>query len=251
MSIILWNKKYTETLNETLKRFRFEKPKYKNSKITYAGRLDPMAEGLLIILTDNDVYKKQEFLGLDKVYEVDFITGFSTDTYDILGLVTNKNFKKKNIVFSADFFQQFFKKYIRRFKQKYPPYSSKTVKGKPLFVWAKEKKINNIIIPEKEVEIYDIQYLLHEKVTISFFKENILSKIKNVNGDFRQNDIYDMWMKTLEDVPSGKNILIHKIRVHASSGTYMRSLINKIGIDIGSYSCVVKINRVKIGEKYF
>ena len=49
MAIIQWNKKYTETLDETLKRFRLEKPKFKDEKVTYAGRLDPMAEGLVMV----------------------------------------------------------------------------------------------------------------------------------------------------------------------------------------------------------
>ena len=80
MSIILWNKYDTETLAITLERFRMNNPEHQESKITYAGRLDPMAEGLLILLTDDDVHKKEEFIGLDKIYEVDFVLGVSTDS---------------------------------------------------------------------------------------------------------------------------------------------------------------------------
>lgn len=43
MSIIYFKKKYGETLAMMRSRFREEFPQFLNSKITYAGRLDPMA----------------------------------------------------------------------------------------------------------------------------------------------------------------------------------------------------------------
>ncbi|MEK7120642.1 MAG: hypothetical protein AAB840_00955, partial [Patescibacteria group bacterium] len=78
-------KKEGETPLERIRRFTTENPEYKNKKMTYAGRLDPMAEGVLIILTDEDVHIKDNFLRLDKEYEFEVLWAVSSDTHDILG----------------------------------------------------------------------------------------------------------------------------------------------------------------------
>jgi tRNA pseudouridine55 synthase len=60
--------------------------------------------------------------------------GFSTDTYDVLGRVMETgevgNIKPRDI-----------KKALNEFRgtvpQEYPPFSSKTVEGRPLFEWAR------------------------------------------------------------------------------------------------------------------
>ena len=46
----------------------------------------------------------------------------------------------------------------------FPPYSSYKIKGKPLFEWAREGKIKEIKIPEKEREIYKIKLLRFGKI---------------------------------------------------------------------------------------
>ena len=248
MAIIPWNKKYTETLAETLKRFRFEKPEYEHEKVTYAGRLDPMAEGLLILLTGNDVHKKEDFLGLDKVYEIDFICGPSTDTYDVLGLINNDSENLRQI--HIDKLEKEVKNYIKKYKQPYPPYSSKPVNGKPLFMWARENRLDEIKIPYKEVEVYDIKYIGHKHRNISSFKEEMLYSIRSVRGDFRQNDIADTWYNYFETQKT-KSISIYTIRVHASSGAYMRSIIQNIGKSLCINACTLKITRTSIGDYSF
>src|SRR3989344_2297636 len=79
-------KKEGQTPLEAMEEFRKENLEYKDQKMTYAGRLDPMAEGVLLILTGDDCKEKQKYLGLNKEYEFEILWGFQTDTYDILGL---------------------------------------------------------------------------------------------------------------------------------------------------------------------
>src|SRR3989344_2406007 len=74
-----------ETPLERLSNF-LRKEKIKE-KAAYMGRLDPMAEGVLLIATGDDIKKREEFLNLDKEYEFSALFGFSTDTYDILGKI--------------------------------------------------------------------------------------------------------------------------------------------------------------------
>ena len=69
-----------------IKALKEKYPELKNEKMTYAGRLDPLAEGALLILAGNAVHEKEKYLKLDKEYEGEILFGFTTDTYDILGL---------------------------------------------------------------------------------------------------------------------------------------------------------------------
>ena len=78
-----------ETPLECIERFRRANPEYKNVPMSYAGRLDPMAEGVLIILAGEANKKKSDFLSLDKEYTFDVLFGFSTDTYDVLGVMAD------------------------------------------------------------------------------------------------------------------------------------------------------------------
>ena len=67
--VILLNKKEGETPLECINRAKEEGIIPKDEKATYAGRLDPMAEGLLIVLTGESVHKKEEYLKLSKEYK--------------------------------------------------------------------------------------------------------------------------------------------------------------------------------------
>ena len=53
--------------------------------MTYAGRLDPMASGLLIVLAGEETKNKEKYLNLDKEYLFEVLFGFKTVTYDFLG----------------------------------------------------------------------------------------------------------------------------------------------------------------------
>lgn len=82
--ILLLNKKEGETLLEALENFRAKNKKYKDVKMTYAGRLDPLVPGLLLVLTEGATKQKEKYLGLSKEYKFSVLFGFATDTHDIL-----------------------------------------------------------------------------------------------------------------------------------------------------------------------
>ena len=113
-------------------------------KYSYAGRLDPMARGQMIILQDKECKSKDNYLNLDKEYEFEILLGYQTDTFDILGKIQNSF--SKNIPKILDFNLT---KYLGQQEQYYPPYSSKVVNKKPLWLWSKENRLNEIEIPKK------------------------------------------------------------------------------------------------------
>ncbi len=87
-----------ETPLECLERFRKNNPEYKDEKMTYAGRLDPLAKGVLLVLVGEECKNKEKYLCLDKEYEVDVLFGFATDTYDVLGIpLASRTDAKKSI----------------------------------------------------------------------------------------------------------------------------------------------------------
>jgi tRNA U55 pseudouridine synthase TruB len=83
--ITLW-KEIGETPLEVLENFKEENPKYKNEKFAYAGRLDPMAEGKLLVLVGDTCKEREKYLNLDKEYEFEILLGFKSDTKDLLGM---------------------------------------------------------------------------------------------------------------------------------------------------------------------
>src|SRR3989344_5427873 len=138
--IIVLDKKEGETPLAALERFRKSIPKYKNAKdvrMTYAGRLDPMASGLLLILAGDETKKKEKSLALTKEYDFTVLFGFSTDTYDILGKVTHSLIRGNSRIDLEKKIKNNLKFFRGKFRQKYPSYSSKTVAGRPLFSYAR------------------------------------------------------------------------------------------------------------------
>jgi tRNA pseudouridine55 synthase len=135
--VLVLNKQVGETPLECINRFKESHSEYANVKMTYAGRLDPMAEGVLIVLTGEMVHKKEEFLKLPKTYECVAVLGVSTDTYDVLGLPSSYQEEGLGMEFVREM-ETKLQSFIGTFEQKYPPYSSKTINGKQMHTLARE-----------------------------------------------------------------------------------------------------------------
>ncbi len=232
-----------ETPLECMDRFRIENPEYKNDKMTYAGRLDPLAEGLLLFLVGEECKNKEKYLGLEKEYEVDVLFGFATDTYDILGLVTEyKKSDKKKIKI-----QEILESFIGKFTQKYPAYSSKTIMGETMFSLSKSGKLNDEEIPKKDVEIKSIELLGQKTIPKDDLEKYIKDSINLVKGDFRQEEIQKEWDNAMAKSRLDKYNII-SIKVNCTSGTYMRTLANSIGEKVGIPALALNIKRTKIGK---
>ena len=262
-----------ETPLEAINRFRADNPEYQSVKITYAGRLDPLAEGVLILLAGSAVYEKEKYLKLDKEYEAEIVFGFETDTYDILGMPTIGNIEK---YFTRKEFGGLLNKFLGTNNQSFPPYSSYKIKGKPLFEWSREGRIKEIEIPKKQREIYEVKILRLQKINGKNLLAQINKKIKNVKGDFRQEKILRQWEKILKNKSAKKsqnlkNKMVHnfsdsrncvpfsyssysaefqtvKIRIKCSSGTYIRSIAHNLGKKTKAGATLLSLKRTKVGK---
>lgn len=243
-NIINIYKKAGETPLEAINRLRSRRPEYQDVKITYAGRLDPLAEGVLILLAGDAVYEKEKYLKLDKEYDAEILLGFETDTYDILGLPKKKKTRK---YFSQKEVSSFLNSFIGKNQQPFPPYSSYKIKGKPLFHWVREGKIKEIEIPEKEREIYEIKILHLKKVNGKNLLAQINKKIQKVKGDFRQEKISRQWEKILKENADIEFQLV-KIKIKCSSGTYVRAMVHRLGQNLKSGSVLLDLIRTRVGR---
>jgi tRNA pseudouridine(55) synthase len=236
-------KEVGETPLARLDRFREENPEYKGISLSYAGRLDPMAEGVLLVLVGDENKKSKKHLMEDKKYEVEILFGFSTDTFDTLGFlqeIREMNITEKDL-------GKILPHHRGSFSQEYPPYSSKTVHGKPLFSWAREGKIGDIILPRREVSIYDISFDQLFTFTTSQLAERIILPLKKVHGDFRQEKVISTWEKAISMLEHRTHTVL-RISVNCSSGTYMRRLADTIGRSAHGVSLALSIKRTCVGD---
>lgn len=242
--LLILNKEVGETPLECMEKFRASNSEYVGVPMTYAGRLDPMAEGALLVLVGEECKKKDEYLGLDKEYEVEILFGFATDTYDVLGKISSTcPTCGKNSLHMSDMWREL-QKFKGKFVQEYPAYSSKTVDGVQLHALANRGELPDEM-PTKEVEIYDIQILEEREIDSETLLKEIKSNISKVKGDFRQSEILCLWQESLK-YPSNKYQVI-KIRVSCSSGTYMRSLAHNLGQRLGVPALAYSIKRTGVG----
>lgn len=213
-----------ETPLECLERFRATNPEYANEKMTYAGRLDPMAEGLLIALVGEECKKKDEYLGLDKEYIFEVLFGIQSDTYDILGIPQKVN---SNILKNFRITD-----WVGKRIQEYPAYSSRT--------FQMTRDGIDFEPPTKGVEIFDIEMLEEREIERGTLLAEILKRIDLVHGDFRQEEIKSAWKNILERAPD--KFQIAKFKINCSSGTYVRSICNELG------GLAYSIHRTRVGE---
>lgn len=239
-NIFLVNKKEGELLSELVSRIRTEQKIPKNTPITYAGRLDPMAEGLVILLTGDAVHEKEEYLKLQKTYEVEMLFGVSSDTEDALGKISGDF-----IIPKFDEVQNVIEDFPKEYEQEYPMYSSKTVAGIPLFAHA--RNATAVEIPKHMVMIHKIIITDSKEISGAEICHEAIERIKNINGDFRQEEIIESW-ENFKNLFGEKKFLIVKTEVEVGSGTYMRTLSDDIAKSVGTRGIAWRIKRVKIGE---
>jgi len=241
--VVILNKKEGQTPLEALEFFRSKHEEYKGVKMTYAGRLDPMASGLLVILAGEETKNKEKYLKLDKEYNFEILFGFATDTYDILGKVT----KARNVIVKKEDLEIIIKKELKnlkgKFTQSYPMYSSKTVLGKQLFQYARDKE--EVDIPSREVEVKSLILGKIRKIRGEKVKQDITKRIGRVKGDFRQKETLNIWNKKIID----ENVFfIASLSVRCSSGTYVRGIVNSLGEKINIPALAWSIKRTKVGK---
>jgi tRNA pseudouridine(55) synthase len=238
-------KKSGETLVVLLRRFREERGISADEKITYAGRLDPMAEGLVPMLVGEARFQKEHLMAKSKTYEVSIALGLATDSGDMLGLLSHDSMVQTEQLFSSDAIEKALATLAKLTELPYPMYSSRPVDGKPLFVHARSGR--KVAVPMKKISIYSMELLEIKQVGLQELLHNTQEIIKKVQGDFRQKEIIEQWdTLATASASQGYKVQVVTIRTTVSSGAYMRSLSEKMGELLGIPALAYKIVRTNI-----
>ncbi len=249
---ILLKKKVGETPLEAIETWKSRHPRYKDVPASYAGRLDPMASGKLLILLGDECKKQKDYTGLDKTYTVEILLDVASDTGDILGIVTPSDYISR---VDKETIRDVLKAELGTHARPYPVYSSKTVAGKPLFLYALEGTLPTIEIPVHNETIYSIRY----RGTYSLSRDRLQKRIasllakaptsdmpsKTLGADFRIAEVKKSWGTVFEQE---RRYRVLRLTVSCGSGTYMRSLACRIGQALGTQALALSIHRIRIGR---
>ena len=185
------------------------KKRHKLKKISHAGTLDPLAEGVMIVLTDSDCKKQEKFMKLDKEYEARVLIGASSPSYDLEKQLTFDN----NIpLFSKKALEDVLKSLEGEITLPVPMFSAKKISGTRLYKMARRDK-ELVEIPMMNSQVYRITQIGEE--TFDYF---------------------------------GYAYPVIKLLISCSSGTYIRTLAHEIGQRLGTTAVLLHLKRTKVGD---
>lgn len=178
-------------------------------KIGHAGTLDPLAEGVMIVLTDQDCKKQDSFMKQDKIYIAEILLGAFSESFDLEKDLTYELVPPQIIENSL---LEVLTNLIGELSLPAPIYSAKLVAGKRLYKLAK-KGLSPDTLPTVTSNIYDIKLLK---------------------------------IDSLEVVT--KNYPLITLEISCSSGTYIRSIANYLGEKLGTKGVLYSLIRTKVGD---
>ncbi len=219
MGMIIIDKQEGESMVQLLDRVRIEHGFSSEEKMTFAGRLDPLASGQCVVLVGQECKEKENYTKLSKEYKVTFLEGFETDTLDPLGFITDvSKIDSQNLkTITQEILETIL---LGTHNLPYPMYSSKTVNGKPLWLHAREGF--DVEAPMRDMDIKRITLVSEEFCESQNVTTEMIARINNVKGNFRQKEIIEKYNEFFDHK---KNKLRRiTVRIECGPGSYMRSL---------------------------
>lgn len=211
-----------------------------NCKTSHTGTLDPLAEGVVVVIVGDESAFKENFISEFKTYEFSFIFGFSTDSHDALGLVKNTNLEE--IFLTEMRVRNELNNFIGRYTQKYPDFSSKKVLGKSLW----EYKRLGLSVPEVFIDgtITEIEVLDFSEISSTNVLNHIKTQINQIVGNFRQKEI----LKKYQESNFPEKFYKTKVRIKMSRGLYVRGLARDLSEKLHLNCIILDLIRVEDGE---
>lgn len=182
-------------------------------RIGHSGTLDPFAHGVLVIGI-NEATKLFEYIASDKKYLATITFGLETDTNDITGkiLQTSKNIPSINDI------KEKLKDFTGIIKQKPPIFSAIKINGNRAYSLARKNEITESDIEKKMVEIYSVELVSYELETCHGMSQQGTSQLR--------------------------------LKIHCSSGTYIRSLARDLGRALDTFAVLSELERIQIGDNF-
>lgn len=251
--LVVLDKNIGETPLMAIQAWKAEHPKYAEVPASYAGRLDPMASGKLLVLFGDECRRQKAYTKLDKEYEIEVLLDVGSDTCDVLGM---PEYAGKETILDTKELAAVLRREEGAHTRAYPVFSSKTVAGKPLFLYALEGTIDSIEVPEHIEHIYRIRDCgsyaissekLEAKVTeLLDLVPRTTEPSKRLGEDFRVDAVRAQWQSLFRNT-KGRNFTVLRLRVTCASGAYMRSLAGRVGGALDTEALALSIRRTRIG----
>ena len=121
-------------------------------KIGHAGTLDPLAEGMMIVMANGATKFSDYLMKKDKTYLVEMELGYETETLDLEGKKINEY--KGEIEINIELLNEVLNKYKGKIKQIPPMYSAIKKDGIKLYQLARSGE--KIELEARDIEIYNI-----------------------------------------------------------------------------------------------
>jgi tRNA pseudouridine55 synthase len=122
-------------------------------KVGHTGTLDPLATGLLIVLTGKRTKQASAFLHMDKTYTVEALLGVATTTYDVAG----ETVKTCEHPVTREEMEAVLGEFTGEIQQVPPAFSAKKLQGKKAYELA--RKGLDVDIPPASVTVYSLGLL--------------------------------------------------------------------------------------------
>jgi tRNA pseudouridine55 synthase len=134
--------------------------------VGHLGTLDPLATGVLPLVTGNLTRLAQFYTASEKTYEGVLRFGFATDTYDSDGEPTGP---EQIVKVSLEEIRELADRFVGLIEQKPPPFSAKKIRGVPAYKLARKHK--EVQLPPVQVEIKEFEILSVDGDRVSFFAQ--------------------------------------------------------------------------------
>jgi tRNA pseudouridine55 synthase len=184
-------------------------------RVGHTGTLDPFATGVLVVLVGRATRLAQFLSGSEKEYEAAISLGYATDTGDVTGtrLPSFTTETQRHTEIHREAIESALASLRGEIEQTPPMYSAKKVGGRKLYELARRGE---------EIERQPV------RVTISE-----LTAIEHDGALLNEND------------DGTRNL---RVRVVCSAGTYIRTLAEDFGKQLGVGAHVAELRRTRAGE---
>lgn len=214
--------------------------KLHQTKATHTGTLDPMADGVVIALTGQDRFKKDELSSWKKHYKFEILWGVNTDSHDLLGLTNQISEKQIN----SEKLTKVLPKFTGKINQQLPKFSARRIDGQSYFDKAKQGKD---FIPQTEtVHIHNLELIQTYIIPKEKLWSDIQHKLSLIKGDFRQKKILNKWQEVLPNLPN--QLTITKFKTTTSKRTYIRSLVRDLSQELQIPATTFSLTRTQNGN---
>ena len=204
-------------------------------KVGHAGTLDPLAEGVLLILIGAATKRQPELIKLPKHYQTKLWLGVGSETDDLEGplLWTSKAWQTAQQLTQSQI-ETALAEFRGQIKQQVPAYSAIKHKGKKLYQLARKGQITGDDLPVKTRQIYQLELR-------NWTEEAVDWQRLPWSSDSRQRLAQGM---------KDNQLLIPtvELELRCSSGTYVRALARDLGKKLGTLATCRQITRLAVGE---